>query len=221
MDYRAAKKLSLKLFIAFLGLTALVAIFAVLSGDFGELEIRIVLTCVSISTASIASMGCAAFVDRRGRVALGLAGIGLAILTAILVIAGVWEVFDNDAYWRGVGVIATFAVAFPHAFLLTLPDLNRGHRWVQVTAVVLIGVLALQIVVAIIGDLESKPYFQILVAVAILVGLATLVVPILAKLRRSTEPTRAKLVLVKHRGDVYLDDRGRAFRVTPLELRPE
>lgn len=219
MDYRAAKKLSLKLFIAFLGFTALVAIVAVLRGDFGELERKILTTTATISAASICSMGCAAFVDRRGYVALGLVGIGLSIVTAFLVSAGAWEAFDGDGYWRATGVVATLAVAFPHAFLLTLPDLSRSHRWIQLTAVILIGVLALQIVVAIVGEIDSSLYFRTLTAVAILVGLTTLIVPILVKLRRVAEATRAKLVLVKERGDIYRDDRGRFYRVAPVDSR--
>jgi len=217
MDYRAAKRRLLKVFIAFLGLTAVVAIVAVLRGEFGDLEVKILLTTITISAASICSMGCAAFVDRRGQVVLGLLGIGLSVLTTFLVVAGVWELFASEAYWRGTGVLATFAVAFPHAFLITLPDLNRSHRWVQLVGVSLVGVLALQLAVALVVEIDSEPYYQILVAVAILVGLATLVTPILARLRRASEPTRAKLVLVQEREGIYRDDRGRYFRVAPID----
>jgi hypothetical protein len=221
MDYTAARKLSLKLFVGFLGLTALVAIVSVLSGDFGELEIKILLTSLTISTASICSMGCAAFIDKKKHVRIGLAGIGLSILAAILVIVGVWEVFDSDTFWKTTGTVIVLAIAFPHAFLLLLPELERGLRWIQSVAVISIGVLALQIIVAILGEIDSEPYYQILAAVAIVVGLETLVIPILTRLRKGISATGDRLVLAREEGDVYRDVNGRTFRVTPIEREPQ
>ena len=217
MNHDEARKLSLKLFIAFLGITALVAIVCVLAGEFGELQVKILLTSTTISAASICSMACAAFIGKRKLPVLGLAGIGFAVVCATLVILGVWAEIEAEGFWKLTGSIAVVAIALPHAFLLLLPELDAAHRWIQPASAVSIGVLALQIIAAIFGEIESEGYYQILAAVAIIVGLETLVVPILMKLHKGHAPTRETLVLERTEGEVYRDRAGREYRVTPLD----
>ena len=88
MDYTKLKILSLKVFIGFLGLTAIIAVIAVLRGEFGKLEEKILATSLTISGASICSMSCAAFIDKKKHTLLGLFGIGLSVAAAVLLIAG-------------------------------------------------------------------------------------------------------------------------------------
>ena len=75
MDFTAIKRICLKIFLGFLGLTAVVAIISVLSGDFGELQGKILITCSAVSAASICSMSCAAFIEKKRLVKTGLTGI--------------------------------------------------------------------------------------------------------------------------------------------------
>lgn len=222
MDYTETRKLSLKLFIGFLGLTALVAIVCVLSGDFGSLQIKILLTSTTISAASICAMSCAAFIEKRKLATLGLGGIGFAVVSAALVILGVWAEIEAEGFWKLTGSVSVVAVGLAHAFLLVLPELDAGHRWAQFGTVITIGVLALQIIVAIFGEIESEGYYQILAAVAILVALGTLVVPILMKLRKATGSGAAVETLVLTRIDeqVYRDRVGREYRVTEIDSEP-
>ena len=65
MDYSEIRKLALKIFIGFLGLTAVIAIISVLAGQFGELQWKILGTTFTISAASICSMSCAAFIEKK------------------------------------------------------------------------------------------------------------------------------------------------------------
>jgi hypothetical protein len=219
MDYTETRKLSLKLFIGFLGLTALVAIVCVLGGEFGELQVKILLTSTTISAASICAMSCAAFIEKRKLATLGLGGIGFAVVAAALVILGVWAEIEAEGFWKLTGSVSVVAVGLAHAFLLVLPELDPGHRWVQWATVITIGVLALQIIVAIFGEIESEGYYQILAAVAILVALGTLVVPILMKLRKGDGAAAAveTLVLTRIGERIYRDHDGREYRVTEIE----
>jgi len=100
MNYSEIRKLSLKVFIGFLGLTALIAIISVLSGDFGKLQWKILATCFTISAASICSMSCAVFIEKKGLAGLGLAGIFLCISSASLVIVGIWPEIESEEYWN-------------------------------------------------------------------------------------------------------------------------
>ena len=96
MDYSALRKLALKFFLVFLGLTALVAIVSVLTGSFGELQLKILATSFAISSASILAMSCAAFIERKKRVVLGISGVLLSAMAACLVIAGLWLESESE-----------------------------------------------------------------------------------------------------------------------------
>jgi len=214
MDYSEIRRLFLRTFIGFLILTALIAIGSVLTGEFGELQLKILATCLAISTASICSMACAAFMEKGRLQGLGLLGITLSIIAACLAIIGMWPEIESAEYWKTTLTAAVFAAALAHAFLLSLPELDPRHRWVQGVTAVSIGVLALQIVVAAWGEIESEAYYRLLAVVAILVGLETLLVPILMKFRQGEGPKRERLELQRVEEGLYEDASGRRYHVS-------
>ena len=220
VDYNETKKGFLRLFVAFLGLTALIAVVSVLSEEFGKLQEKILLTSLTISVASVCSMSCAAFIDKKKAVTLGLGGIGFCTASAALVIFGVWTETIAEGFWKTTSTVIVLAVALAHAFLLVLPELEEKQRWVQPVSAISIGVLALQIIAAIVVEIDNETYYRLLAAVAIIVGLETLVVPILMKLRKENSATGEALALTRVDGDVYRNRSGREFRVTPLENDP-
>ena len=65
MDYAEFRRASLRTFLGFLALTAAVAVVSVLSGDFGETQVKVLLTTLTISAASMCAMACAAFIEKR------------------------------------------------------------------------------------------------------------------------------------------------------------
>jgi Na+-transporting NADH:ubiquinone oxidoreductase subunit NqrB len=218
MNYTKITRLSLKLFIGFLVLTALIAMITVLTGKFGKIQMKILATTFTISAASICSMSCAAFIDKKKLLRLGLLGILLTISAAILLIAGLWSEFDSKIFAKIMLTLIVSAVAFAFAFLLVLPELNNRHKWVQLVSSVSIGILALQIVVAVWGDIKNDWYYRLLAFVAIIVGLDTLVIPILMKLQKGAELKNDKVVLERVDGDVYRDTAGRKYRLTEMDV---
>ncbi len=217
MNYRELKRLSLMAFIGFLILTALIAIVSVLTGKFGELQWKILATTFTISAASICSMCCAAFMEKRKQVLLGLAGIVLSVLTAVLLIAGMWPELDVDEYWKTTATCGVLALAFAHAFLLSLPDLDSRQKWIQILSSVCIGILAAQIIIAFWGEIDNDWYYRFLALVGIVVGLVTLVIPILTKLRKPGGIQKGKLILSPIEGDLYRDSSGKTYRVTEIK----
>lgn len=213
MDYGALRKLALKGFIGFLGLTAAIAIVFVLIDAFGELQVKVLATSLTISIASICAMSCAAFIERRRRVRLGLTGIALASLAGLLLIVGIWAEFETEAYWKitVTGIVAALGLA--QAFLLLLPHLDARHAWVQRASTITIGVLVLQIIAAVWGEIENNFYFRVLTTVAILAGLETLIVPVLMKLRRGGGAVRRTLTLTHIEGETYRDSSGDVYHV--------
>ena len=100
MNYKEIRRFSLIVFIGFLILTALIAIVSVLSGTFGDIQWKILGTTFTISAASICSMACAAFMEKKKQVPVGMAGIALCVITAALVIIGMWPEINCDEYWK-------------------------------------------------------------------------------------------------------------------------
>jgi len=217
MDYTAIRKSSLKLFIGFLSLTAVIAIVSVLSGEFGELQIKTLATCFTISAASICSMACAAFIERKKRVALGLSGILLSISAAALLIIGIWAEINNEEFWKTTATVSVFAIAFA-PFLLAIPELDDRQRWIQLVSPVSISLLAGLIVVGIWGEIDNETYIRAITVVSIIVVLETLVIPILMRLRKGNEVDVGKSLTLKNVGqDLYEDPGGRLYQVREVD----
>lgn len=200
MDERALRRTLLWLFLGCLGVSALLAIGAVLNGKFGELELRIVASSSTISGASICAMACAAFREReRGR-RLGTIGIALACVAAALLLLLIWRDGHDRPLNELTLVIAICAVATAHAQLLWLPRLAERHRWAQFAAVGAIGLLALLLTSVILGDADSEGMLRSTIVVGIVVALLTLAVPILWKIGSvGSEAGTAAERLVLHR----------------------
>jgi len=243
LNYTHVRRQLLKTFICFLALTALIAIASVLTGEFGEIQAKILGTSFTISAASICSMACAAFIEKKKLARLGLSGIGMSVVAAILVIIGMWAEIDAEFYLKTMATCIVGAVASAHACLLVLPSLQQRHRWIQTTSVGSIAVLSLLILIALWAEIDANAYFRLLAVVAILVGLETLVIPLLLKLggkQASGESTtqlpmsppplpspgsaadtaQQTLELRPLANDIYVDTWGRRYRVLPLDDDP-
>ncbi len=221
MNYTEAKKVFLKLFIGFLSLTALVAIFSVLIGEFGDIQVKILATTFTISTASICSMSCAAFIEKRKKSALGIAGIICATISAALVIAAVWIELEGEVFWKSAITFIVLSIALAHAFLLVLPDLDLKHRWTQKASSIGIGLLSLQIVGAVWAEIDNEAYYRLLAVVSIVVVLFTLVVPILMKMKKETYTIVETLVLSKNEEGTYVDKDGAHYKVTRINTEQD
>jgi hypothetical protein len=232
-NYTEIRKRLLKVFIGFLSLTAAVAILSVLSRKFGETQIKVLATTCSITAGSICAMSCAAFLERKGAKWVGLAGILAASLSVLLVIGGVWAQIKGidqwiiTAYWKTTATVSVAAVAFAVGCVLRLPNLAASYRWIQTASTVLIALLAVQITVALCGEINQERYFRIMAALAVLVVLVSLIIPICSRLGTSAgKPaegrgqTRERLVLEKLSAGVFEDDAGRRYQVTEINAEP-
>jgi hypothetical protein len=168
-------------------------------------------------------MSCAAFIDRKKLVRLGLLGILLSVSAAIMLIIGMWWEIHSDIGDKVTITLSVFAVAFAFAFLLVLPKLDDRQKWVQMVSSVSIGILALQAVIAVWCEHYIKLndwYFRLLAVVAIVVGLETIVIPILMKLRKGDERKIDRIILERVDGDVYRDTAGRKYRLMEMDVEP-
>ena len=234
MNYTDVRKLLLKVFIGFLSMTAFVAILSVLSRKFGETQLKVLVTTFSITAGSICAMACAGFIERKGAKAAGIVGILAPSVAVPLVIIGVWGDIHDQEYWKTTVTSIVLSIALAQACLLHLPHLAASHRWTQPASAILIGLLALQIILAVWGQIKEEGYYRLMAALSVLVVLATLVVPICSRLgakadegRPEQGPDMAKgghvpeqLVLHRLSGAIFADQLGRRYQVTEIQAGP-
>jgi hypothetical protein len=171
-------------------LSALLGIFAILAGNAGWFEVRVLLTTVTISAASICGLANGAFLATKRGIALPAAGIALALIGAGLLICGIWAIPNSEFYWKLTVSVAVFAVACGHLALLSMARLAQGFRWSLRTAYVVIFGVATLIVGLIVSDVHggNTGIFQLLAVAAITDAAITILIPIFHWLSTSQFP---------------------------------
>ncbi len=183
-----AKRLFLYLLIGSVAVSAVIGIAVVLIGNFGDLEVRVLLTTLTIAVTSILGLACgAAFETGRGRELAG-AGIILSAVSGVLWIVLLWaEPGTGNVFPRALMSTTLIAAACAHLSLLGLARLSGrfvGARYAGHFAVWgLAGVLLWFIWF---GTGEPGPVLSRAMGVlAILAGTVTVVTPVFHRLSAS------------------------------------
>jgi hypothetical protein len=168
-------------------LAAAMGIYAFVVGQWGETELRILLTTLSVSFCSMTAMASAAAFS-RGRdfplaYGLSIAGVAMSIVAFLLFIGAIWSHSDfNEPYAKTMAIAGILAFSLGHACLLGLASLPRHLRWVYWLTLCAIAALATAGSGMIVFEADDEVYFRILGIIGILDGCGTLTTPILAKL---------------------------------------
>lgn len=227
------KKSALKVTIGFLILTAIFSIWIVLLGEFGDFEIRVLLTTLSISMASMCAMACGAHIEKTKIKLAGGIGIISALVSLSLTLFLIWSEVRGNNIWRLCfsSLIVTFA--FAHVLLLNLPPLIEKRFWLRYLAAISVSIMSLLMIVLIWDDrMMSEAYFRLLITLAIIVALVSLLIPIFSKLDKKSEhkledklqsqsnvkaesqPLELKLTQIE--GAIYADESGKEYRLVEL-----
>jgi len=110
--------------------SALLGIGVILFGDFGDIEVRVLMTTFTITLTSILGLACGAYLESgRGKL-MPYAGIALSIAAAALCLFLIWQ---RGMYSETVGKLAiTFSMLATACALLSLVGLARldaRFRW--------------------------------------------------------------------------------------------
>lgn len=227
------KKSALKVTIGFLILTAIFSIWIVLLGEFGDFEIRVLLTTLSISMASMCAMACGAHIEKTKIKLAGGIGIISALVSLSLTLFLIWSEVRGNNIWRLCfsSLIVTFA--FAHVLLLNLPPLIEKRFWLRYLAAISVSIMSLLMMVLIWDErMASEVYFRLLITLAIIVALVSLLIPIFSKLDKKAEyklesalqnspkskaaqkPLELKLTQIED--DIYADENGKEYRLIEL-----
>ncbi len=169
---------------------AVVGIIALLGGDFGETQGKILLTTVLFGAFSITALCHLAIADRAMRI-VGVSGLlasGVALVTGLVLVWRDWDAQDGGLDWLKIFAAAgILAVSFAHANLLLLLAGRRraAIRWGLAATLVAIAVVAVMLIIPVVSDgeipgQEGDLYWRVFGVIAILDVLGTVVVPVLA-----------------------------------------
>jgi hypothetical protein len=181
------KRLALRLLIASVGISALLGIYTLLAGDFGELEVRILLTSLSVSGASILSMACGVAWERGRLGFLPRAGVLLAIASCSLVVVGIWAEISEEEFWNSVASAAIVATALAHSSLLSLARLEPRFSWSLPCAYVNAFLLAIVLVIVIWTEAESEWVWRGVGVLTVLLSAITILVPVFHRMGRAVD----------------------------------
>lgn len=190
------KKIALWFLISSVGASAVLGIVIVLAGSFSKLQIRVILTTLTISAASICALACGALWESRQKLLLPLPGIVLASLAAILVIIGIWAEVQGEGFWKFTVSLGLLAVATAHACLLAQAKLAPQFVWTRVCAFAAVYALAVLFIYVIYYTPKGDTFVRIIGATSIIVAALTILTPLFHRLSRgdlsASGPTSAK-----------------------------
>ena len=200
------RQVFLYLLIGSVGLSAAIGILVIILGSFGTIEVRILMTTLTITATSILGLACGAYYETgRGRV-LPMAGIALSVIAALMTLLIIWDVLDDSkTFIKSSVTVLIAAVAASHLSLLMIARLDRRFSWSRVAAIVLISALAGLLVFLVWADPDNnqEQIARALGVLSILVGAVTIVTPIFHKLsdegRRSPDKITREIEELKRR----------------------
>ena len=179
------RKAFLYTLIASVTVSAILGIVVILFGNFGNLEVRILMTTLTITATSILGLACGAYYETgRGRI-MPLAGIALALVAAIMSFLIIWDVLDeNETFIKSAGTVLLASLACSHLSLLALARLDKRFAWSRIAAFIVVSMLAALLIYLIWfePDTNDNLFARTLGVLAILVASVTVVTPVFHKL---------------------------------------
>ena len=179
------RRLFLVALIVSVAVSAVIGIGVLLFGDFGMIEVRILMTTLTVTVTSIFGLACGAYLETgRGRY-MPLAGIALSVIAAVMCFLIIWNALDqNEPFIKSFVTATILAAACSHLSLLSLARLDRRFSWTRIAAVVCV-VLLCSIFLYILWfepEGDSDLIYRILGVLGILLAAITVITPVLHKL---------------------------------------
>lgn len=173
------------LLIGSVAVSALIGIGVLLLGNFGQIEVRVLMSTMVITIVSVLGLACGAYIEIRGGKELPYAGILFSVIAGLMSFFIIWNVLDEDETFIKIFLTATLlAAACSHLSLLALARLDRRFSWTRVSAVICVALLCAILLFILwfepTGD--SDLIYRILGVLGILLAAITVVTPVLHKL---------------------------------------
>ena len=177
------KKTFLISMIISLSISALIGIFVFLFGDFGYIEVRLLLATLTIGGYSLTGLCCSILYEKRKFTPLALSGIIISLIGFLFTVLVIWDAIDFEDFWRVLLIFIILAVSTAHSCLLLLIKSKKSLvNGSLLATIVFIFIVALMLIIIVIDEFDvGEFYFRLLGVFAILDVLGTIVTPILNK----------------------------------------
>ena len=180
-----SKRAFLYLLVASVALSAVIGIAVLILGNFGDFEIKVLLTTLTVTVTSILGLACGAYLETgRGRV-IPIAGIIVAVVSCILWIFLVWHgTVHEDFYAQILMSLTLFSATCAHISLLSLATLDRRFIWSRYAFIAADSVMTAYLLFLIWNDkwIDNDVTPRLIGILSIIVAALTLVTPIFHKL---------------------------------------
>lgn len=198
---KGVRRIAVWTVIVSLVITALIGIYTIVSGEFGETQGRVMLTTLAVAGFSILALCHLAVFNRDVKIVgwIGISTSGLALVLGTILIWWNWNDFSyqpSDLYtniMKSFATTALIAVSLAHANLMLLLQ-NAPLRWIRAAlnvALVLIAIVPTLVIPVIMSDGNFPPqsfqdvYWRFFGVILILDALATIALPVTTLIVRS------------------------------------
>lgn len=167
-------------------------IWAILSGEFGETQGKVLFTTLTVVGTSILGLACGAFLESprvTNLKSVPLIGITLAVLCGLTCFWLIWgnENNNGNGIFKFALISLICAFSFAQLSLLSMARLARRFRWSLVSAYIVIFALDLIICPIIIfePDSDNSLVLRLIGVLSVVAASLTVVIPIFHWLSRS------------------------------------
>lgn len=198
---KGARRIAVWGVVVSLVITAIIGIYTIVSGEFGETQGKVMLTTLSVAAFSVLSLCHLAVFGRDVKIVgwIGIATSGIALVLSAFLIWWSWADYmyqPSDLYMnltKSFAITALVAVSLAHANLMLLLR-SAPLRWIRIAldvALVLIAIVPTLVIPIILTDGNFPPvsfqdvYWRFFGVVLILDALATIALPVTTLIVRS------------------------------------
>ncbi len=165
-------------------LGAVLGIIFILRDSWGWFEVRVMLTTVIVAVTSLCGLACDLSRMPRGRNVLPKLGLVFAILTAGLLLVGMWSDLTSEGYWKATFCVSIVGVAIVHVCLLSIAKLATRFQWIRFIGSQFIFGFALLLCCVIVGEIDERQVWRLIAAMSIVIAAFSLTVPILHRISK-------------------------------------
>lgn len=178
------KRLFLYTLIGSVVVSAVIGIFVILLGNFGRVEVQVLMSTMTVTVTSILGLACGAYYETGRGDTLPKAGMILTVIAAAMTFLIIWDVLDDtQTFTRLATTMMMLAFATSHLCLLLIARLDDRFGWARAAAYLTIGALTAVLGYLIWFDADnSEAIIRIVGVLSILVASVTVVTPVLHKL---------------------------------------
>ncbi len=183
------RKYFLRTMIIALVISAVIGIIIFLVGEFGETEIKLLLTTLAIAGYSLTGLSSSTIHNHTKFKSFSVIGMLVSVLGFLTSIILLWEIIDPDDMWQTVLIFIFLSISIAHiSLLLQISPKTNNIKYALIGTIVFISIVALMLIKSTINEFEENEfYFRLLGVFAILDVLGTITTPILNRMSEKKE----------------------------------